>query len=378
MSTSLRSVHTKQPSNSGGTEAAQGYLFQHHVCVSFMLDMLAKSEIVTIYVETHDDITLILSDGKVELVQVKTTDKDQLWTIAMLTENKIGHDKKKKADSSMLHTSLSGDDFDETAIFRIVTSLAAKKELKCLRLPRDSALRDIKDADFKTLVDELNKKLATFESGNKNGGEYWAKNTFWDCPGELEAVRQGNNTKLRKHLESIGEQLSTDQEEKIYDSLLSKVFHAAAADFSLRPDQKRFNKADIESWLNKEATGITMSVPATSTKLQEKLNKAKISPLDQQSAFRSRMAYRKATLEPKYMSLSSWEPMQREVETRLSALRIKMDLGQEAEGLPFLAKCNDELKEIKNTLSDSILEHLIFGYMYDLTSRCLHRFTKVV
>lgn len=376
--TNPRSVHSKQPSNSGGTEAAQGYLFQHHVSVSILLDMMQNAEIETVYIETHDDITLVLKDGKVELVQVKTTDKDQLWTIALLTQTSTGRDGKKKANSSMLHTSLGGDDLHEVAIFRIVTSLGAKKELKGLKLPRDSAQRDTKNKDFKTLVDSLEAKLGNFKSGNGNGGEYWAKNTFWECPGDLDAVKNANSTKLRKLLESLGEQLSQDQETKIYDSLLSKVFHAAAADFALRPDQKRFEKATLLSWLTDEARGITFNAPGSGTKLQRKLTKASVPPSDQVSAFNARMAYRNATLSQQYLSLSSWEPMQSEVEIRLAALRVEMDIGKIDEGLPFISKCNKELKEIRRSLPDPILEYLIVGYMYDLTSRCLHRFTKVV
>lgn len=378
MSSTTRSIHTKQPSNSGGTEAAQGYLFQHHVCVSVLLDMLSQANFRTVYVETHDDITVIHADGKGELIQVKTTDKEQFWSIALLTESKTDKQGKKKADSSMLHTSLAGDDFDETVIFRIVTSINAKTELKPLKLPRDSKARDMKDKEFEALVDALNTKLGSFKSGNGNGAEYWVKNTVWECPGEMGAVKDANRTKLRKLLESIGEQLSYDQEDKIYDSLLAKVFHAAAADFTLRPTDKCFDKGTLQSWLENEARGITISAPATSTKLREKLDKAKVSPLDQISAFNARMAYRKATLDQGYMSLSSWEPMQREVETRLAQLRVLMDIDLEPEGLQFLAKCNSELKQVKNDLADPIQEHLIIGFMYDLTSRCLHRFTKVV
>ena len=141
MSLQARSIHTKQPSNSGGTEAAQGYLFQHHVCVSVLLDMLSQGEYQTVYVETHDDITAIKLDGNGELIQVKTTDKDQLWTLAMLTEQSTGKDGKKKPDSSMLHTSLSGDDFDETVIFRIFLHLSPFTSYTVFRIGSKSLFR---------------------------------------------------------------------------------------------------------------------------------------------------------------------------------------------------------------------------------------------
>ncbi|MDP3506484.1 MAG: dsDNA nuclease domain-containing protein [Candidatus Melainabacteria bacterium] len=378
VSATSRSIHEKQPRNSGGTDAAQGYLFQHHVSISFILDMLTNPALQTIYVETHDDVTAIHSDNKAELIQVKTTDKEQFWSIAMLSESKSDKQGKKKPNSSMLHTSLAGDEFDEKAIFRIVTSVDAKKELGPLKLKRDHVKRSARDETFKALIDTLHAKLDGFQSDNKNGAEYWALNTLWDFRGTREAVENDNGTKLRKLLETMGEQLPFDQERKIYEALLAQVFNAAAANFNLRLDQKRFEKPAIQSWLENEARNITLSAPAMSSKLQEKLNKAKITNEDQYSAFRARMAYRKATFDQQYMALKSWEPMQFEVETRLAALRARMDTGQEPEGMLFLTKCFDELKDIKQCLPDHLHDHILHGYMYDLASRCLHRFTKVV
>ena len=90
-----RSIHTLPPLERGGVEARQGFEFQDHVAAGLLIAMLATPELIEVWCETHDDITLIWDADtvqEVEFVQVKCLTLDQLWSIAILT----GRDRKDK------------------------------------------------------------------------------------------------------------------------------------------------------------------------------------------------------------------------------------------------------------------------------------------
>ncbi|HUT44305.1 MAG TPA: dsDNA nuclease domain-containing protein, partial [Desulfobacterales bacterium] len=87
METDLSSIHELPPIETGGIEARKGFSFQDHLAVSFLLDMYENESLEQVWCETQDDITLIWNiDGNesVEFVQAKSSNLNQLWSVAEL------------------------------------------------------------------------------------------------------------------------------------------------------------------------------------------------------------------------------------------------------------------------------------------------------
>ena len=81
------SIHDLPPLEIGGVKARQGFQIQDHVAVGFCIQMLLKPNLLQVWCETQDDITLISeNDGveQVEFVQVKSNELNQLWSISEL------------------------------------------------------------------------------------------------------------------------------------------------------------------------------------------------------------------------------------------------------------------------------------------------------
>ncbi|WP_366055795.1 dsDNA nuclease domain-containing protein [Gimesia sp.] len=75
------SIRNLSPLERGGVEARKGFEFQDHIAAGFLIDLLVHSELLEVWCETHDDITLIwqeTSDLVVEFVQVKALALNQL------------------------------------------------------------------------------------------------------------------------------------------------------------------------------------------------------------------------------------------------------------------------------------------------------------
>jgi hypothetical protein len=140
----LVSIHDLQPLEEGGSIARQGFLYQDHVAASFCIEMLSDKRLTEVWCETEDDVTLIWQiDGTalVEFVQVKATELDQLWTVALLCNG----DEK-----SIVARSIAHDRCAERCCFRIVTRQNVSLEVRPLLLLRDHSNRHLTERD--TLV----------------------------------------------------------------------------------------------------------------------------------------------------------------------------------------------------------------------------------
>src|SRR5262245_36738935 len=97
------SIHDLPPLERGGVLARHGFDVQDHVAVGFVLALLEMPDLLQVWCETHDDITLIwqgLSSEEIEFVQVKSNELDQLWSIAKLCD-RGKKDKAPKAGTSI-------------------------------------------------------------------------------------------------------------------------------------------------------------------------------------------------------------------------------------------------------------------------------------
>ena len=378
VTTKLPSIHDLQPLESGGTEARRGLDYQDDVAAALCLEMVLARDLKEVHCETHDDITLIWQangEEKVEFVQVKKLDKDQLWSIAMLCKKEEGH------GTSILEKSLSRERCDETCIFRIVTDDRVKKEIALLRYDRLDSRRDSNLPEFQELCKKVEKYVRDFKSDKGNDYIHWLEQVFWDVRESRQAVKNANKLLLFNFAKEIGEYLFPDQLEEIYNKLLQKVHNAAAPEKQAGMQEKIIKRDEFYQWLKKLI--IQQLYPSTvgSDALRKKMNDATVPSASVDTAVEQRRRYRKERLSPEYLSLLDMEKVEGNIAAELHQTLVKLDAGQINEsGIQFHSRCLGLIRDIHNSMSKSVQTPLYFfqGYMYDLTNRCLHRFFKEV
>src|SRR5690606_9650526 len=107
--TSLRNL---DPLEQGGTANRRGIDFQDHVAAGICIDMLADENIIEVWCETQDDVTVIRNANgseTVEFVQVKNH-QGRLWSLAFITES-------DEAGKCLVERSLTYDRCSEKVTF---------------------------------------------------------------------------------------------------------------------------------------------------------------------------------------------------------------------------------------------------------------------
>lgn len=140
------SYRTIKPLESGGERARQGFTFQDHVAAGYCIDMLANPNILEVWCEILDDITLVHKCDEVEefeFVQVKSNQLNQLWSVARLCEQEQG-----KPETPILEKSFANERLTEPCRFRVVTCCDVNKDLKILTSPLNSPARTYNNEDF--------------------------------------------------------------------------------------------------------------------------------------------------------------------------------------------------------------------------------------
>jgi hypothetical protein len=378
---SAKSIYSLAPLETGGTTSRVGIGFQDHVAAGFCLDMLVDSRLREVWVESQDDITLIweeTSQVKVEFVQVKSNELNQLWSSSTIC-NREG----KGPGHSILEKSLANDRCEEPCCFRMVTARPVQDELKILTYSLGSDHRKKGEEALKAmqaLLDSLSKKVAGFTSDNKHDYSFWAANALWEEKHSEEAVKNKALLKIRAILEAKGTFLAGDQIAEVYDRLLRKVWDAARVDYRVDATAKRLKKSDMESWFGKIVNEI--SYPASSgagTKMQEKMEAATLPEDTIKAAHEERRHYREEVLRPQYLSVTDSRLIEREVLAALQRLKADLDNGKIPDAGPvFHAICLHKLEELQRDLPLAAKPPMFFlqGYMYSVADRCLHRFRR--
>jgi hypothetical protein len=376
MSHNAKSIYVLTPLETGGVQNRSGIGFQDHIAAEFCLDMLLDGGPVEVWCENQDDITLIWNPQiKVEFVQVKSSELDQLWTIALLC-NREG----KGEGHSILEKSLAYDRCEEPCCFRIVTCRPVQDELKILTYDLDSPYRLQAVEALNTLCSALKGKVGTFKSENGNNCEFWAKNATWDVRHSEEAIKNKAVLKIRRILEKQSTFLAEDQIEEVYSRILRKVWDAGVADHRFDLKAKRITKAEFLAWFTK-AVDVVLHPASVSggKKMQEKMEYAGIAADTIKTALEERRYYREEVLSPQYLSIVDRGLMEREVLAALQQLKSKLDTGAFTDSGPdFHEKCLAKLEVVQHSLQLASKPPLVFlhGYMYNVVDRCLHRFRR--
>lgn len=378
----LPSIHDNTPPlETGGIHARAGFIFQDHVAVKFLLEMLTNKNLQEVRCESQDDVTLIWNNNgydEVEFVQAKGNELDQLWSVALLckTEKKDGVQSK-----SIYEKLLANDRFNEDSRFRIVTRRDINNALEFLKSPLDSPLRNSSQERSTNLCDELNKRSGSL-SKKKNGASYWISNTIWDVEHEIDTLITKNKWALNKYIIQEIDYLPITQVDNIYSKLLQSAQAAAYSDWRANPESKRFTRHKFISWV-KDLIAKTLSNSSGSKvgkRMQEKMEAALIPSDYILTAHQQRKFYRKESLNPKYLDTNEREYLENEILSALQNLRAKLDTGElPNSGIEFHSACLSKIQEIQESPSLKTKPQLglMHGYMYFVTGRCWHRFQKV-
>jgi len=323
----------------------------------------------------------------IEFVQVKHENRSSRWSVAALTER----EKKKvirngkpisepNEESSILEKSLKNSRCCEETCFRIVTSIDVDAELQILKLQRDDEDRRAGNTKMTSLVASIVNKLGQLSSDDGTTIALWTERCFWDKrPDSNESIGHQNRFRLEIVAKRLNHRLYPDHRDELYQSLLALVSTAAVSKFEAASGDKRILQAGMRTWINSKLRKLNDSGPSAKT-LQTQMKAAGIPSDVIESAEELRVAYLTKRLDRDYIKNVVFKEAEEEVTSVLQHELSKLDAGEWADtGIQFHSRCLSGLKllsEKPQFIKNSITFAFLQGYMYERTSRGVHRFTR--
>ena len=363
VSQELPSILDARPVDGAAVAARNGFSYQDTVAAGHVLEMLAEVEpqLIEVHCETEDDITLMFDRGghlELQFIQVKSGELPHLWSYSIVTKREA-----RATGSSVLERSLLRDRYREPATFRMVTARQVNLELACLRPQLDTEERLRKASQIAELAkrarDDLND--VTADSGKDPG--HWIELVRWDETAKA-AVIDRNLVLLNRALANLNQTFLPDQVEVIHESLCRLVATAACATVF---DEKRVTKPTAQGWL-RVTSEATQDSEGGLTSLRRKMNDAGLSSEDVATAISLRADYLRDLRERGYRTETEPSKLASTVKAELMSLRHAWagETGRE-----FHVACLARMKE----LVVDAPEWMVLGAMYDITSRCFHKFS---
>lgn len=369
------------PLEEGGRIARDGFDYQDHVAVNKCLDMFFDEGPAEVWCEAEDDIVLVWSAHGHEIfefVQVKGTDLKQAWTIAKLCAGESTKDGSKK--SSIVEKSLSHDRGLEDCRFRVVTQWAPESLLDVL-LSGISARKtsELTRQLLTKAATEIGKALGPVTSPNGNGLAYWVERTVWEHRSSVRDLKNDNIVKLGLILDKNGAFLAPDQCDELHASLYKWVQDASLAHGRLEKEKKRLAREELRSRLLSRVRNIQHPTHSGGAgPLHRKLSDAGVDATSIEVAMDLRRRYAAERRTPKYIPADDRDFLEGEVLATLHYLKGRLDAGEfPDDGQKFLARCHAELKILKDSIPGKAPESIIYGYMYEVMNRCMHRLARI-
>jgi hypothetical protein len=303
-------IRNLPPLNNGGSIARIGFSFQDHVAVGFCLDLFSTPELLEVWCETQDDITLIwrAKDGEeVEFIQVKGSEFDHLWSVAELCKREKTTLNPDGYGTSILERSLAHDRCAEKCRFRMITSWEINKDLKVLSIPLSSPERALPNKLFEKTSNAVKDKVGGYISHKGHDSYFWLQNLWWQVEHSEKTVTMENLVKLMAFIESQGLGISLENVMiHIYPKLLGIVQDAGKANWSIDPEKKKVKKIDFERQLQNIVNDAGhLALGSSGKKLREKmLDKALLPESYFESAIEERRKYKQEVLQPNYLDLT--------------------------------------------------------------------------
>lgn len=373
----LQSIFDTAPLDFGGINARQGFAYQDDVAAMFYLQMLSDPDLIEISCETYDDILLMWQVGGikiVEFVQVKAEHPDQLWTVAKLCERIKNSENEKGLGTSILEKSLARDQYAEPSWFRIVTCRQVDSNLSILKRDRNHEHRSLSHTPFKALSDDVGKRLSGFESKKGRAPLFWLCKACWDVITE-DDIHKLNLHALNNVLFKLGFPYDPDTVRGIYSNL--RVLAKDTAEYGAdKWDQKRISRdkliALIHGWVD--------PYPGRdkTKRLEQKFHDAGLDSICLNVAKDQQRFYLQKRLSAIYFTTEQADDVEYKVLDKLHTLRSSLDSGKiNLNGVQFHDLCLNEVRELQITdCCTSPIPNYLSGCMYEITSRCRHRFTR--
>jgi hypothetical protein len=234
---------------------------------------------------------------------------------------------------------------------------------------------------FDELVTNVMTRVGDFTSPNGNDCSFWLVRTSWDVYQSIAALENEGLLLLEKIVEDLGFILAQDQRRELYSMLLNTVTVAAAARWERDPETKKIHHDPLATRLSEAATRVRSPGRAyASSPLAEKMVSAGLPGDVIEAAQEQHRRYRLEVLTSRYAPFRDRERIESEIEARLFRLKNDLDAGLlKDNGLQFHSRCLTELDLIRSEMPEgaALPRLLIYGMMYDVTNRCLHRFTPL-
>lgn len=236
-----------ESNDSGGVAAKHGFLFQDCVAAYHVTRMLRDKTIHSVRCEVTDDID-ILSNGRVDFVQVKSTEKTR-WNISDIVKNSKGADKKTIPCSSILHKSMQCESgVGLPCRYLIVTEDKVNKTLEYLTIhPTARADKPGRQA----LIDDLNKRTTNYQTASGVSMADWVDAATWEVYHtlrELELMGIRNIRMASQDLHGVILSSETVAEEiwcHILDTVTRKGEHSRRIHSA---DEKSYSRPDLLEW----------------------------------------------------------------------------------------------------------------------------------
>jgi hypothetical protein len=154
---------------------------------------------------------------------------------------------------------------------------------------------------------------------------------------------------------------------------------ASTGDLNMKSDCYKISRDTFINWLTNTIDSL-YTPSAGGKKLEEKLKKAKNVPADYiLNAKQLKWDYLQKRLTNDFIQPSEMSVLESVIHGELFKMKLGLDNG-EIDEEQFHKLCMDKLDSIKTSdafKAKNIPDYILSGYMYELASKCIHRFRKV-
>lgn len=372
------SVDDAVPDEQGGPTARIGFNYQDEVAVSVLLEMLADPLVIKVHCETHDDIAKIYhTDANggalicAEYIQVKASEQDKLWSVADLCAD---------SGQSIFEKSLRRDGCKEESRFRIVTLRPVTTALRPLTYPCNGPGREPTCAEIAALQTALDDRFPNIKSKKGNGSGYWLQHCHWEERHDEKSLKNQNILGIIALAKLAGVYLLPEQADIVADGLRKQAYDAGRAKWKPDKAKKIITRSALLNWWTLKLQEISDGVRSPSGgKLISKMEDASVPDEQIKLAVDLRRDYSRLIRTPRYMEDSKIEHLQGRVKSELMSLRSQLVAGTlDVNGLQFHALCIERMDQVNQNRPANSEDQSAFlkGCMYDVTDRCLHRFSR--
>jgi hypothetical protein len=353
----LPSIHELSPEEEGGRIARAGFAYQDHVAAEYCLKMLTNNKLGAVWVERHDDLVGIWTNGdeEVEFVQVKHENRDVLYSTANIDD--------------ILEKSLKRSRCKEETWFTIYTSQDVKSELRVLTRERDNEVRE--DGEVAELCEELIERHPGLEAKDGTRVTDWVNRCRWIVgPRNKEMLATKNKSKLYSILENQG--IVRKQIDVIYEKILGIIYEK-----STKQREYSIESEWLIEWLENELSRILAGSSKDET-LAGKLEDANVGG-EVEKAQRRRTKYIERKIDTGYSGTSEISTASVEILAELDEIKSLMFMGEIEEGEHTYRRCIvriGKLLDNKEEIGKNISKAEAQGCMFLAVSRCMFDFVR--